>query len=99
MPQTRAVLSLDPKVLIAKFLTAGGAWSMDSSPTAFTGAPACEAMMAAADLGDAERDQRGYYTEDHAERGRAPGTGTASPGPPPWLIRRGGHTDYSYQRP
>src|ERR1700722_1664361 len=37
MPQTRTVLSLEPNALMAKFLTAGGVWLIDSSPTAWTG--------------------------------------------------------------
>ncbi len=47
MPQTRTVLSLDPNSLMAKFLTEGGVWLIESSPTASTGAPRDERMMAA----------------------------------------------------
>ncbi len=37
IPPTRTTLSCEPNALMAKFLTAGGVKSMDSSPTATTG--------------------------------------------------------------
>src|SRR5487761_1237995 len=46
MPASRAVLSLEPKAEIAKFLAAGGARPMAASPTATTGALFCAPMLA-----------------------------------------------------
>jgi len=48
IPQTRTVLSLEPNSLMAKFFTDGGAWLIESSPTAATGAPIGELIRAAA---------------------------------------------------
>ena len=101
MPQTRTVLSLEPNSLMAKFLTAGGVWLIDSSPTASTGAPIGELRMAATSWAtpsatsavtmptSAPAPSAGQRSAARC-RADAPGRGEVA------LLR--GHTAYSYQR-